>query len=499
MASDGPMQPMTGRQKGFVIAGPASGVGKTTVTLSVMAALRKRGFTVQPFKCGPDFIDAGHHTRVCERATRNLDGWMLSADANRRVFYRNSLNADVCVVEGMMGLFDGVDGKSEAGSTAEIAKWLGLPVILIVDAFSMARSAAALVHGFEAFDPAVKIEGVIFNRVGGAAHYRMLKDALTTNTNAVPLGYLPGDERIRIPERYLGLVTAGENSLPDPMISLLCELAEHNIDLDELLERVTSIAVRPKLDRTEHPSHASADPICVGVARDKAFCFYYEDNLDVLREAGAKIVEFSPLGDSLLPNDLDALYFGGGYPELFAKQLTENRSMLTSIRRAAEEGRPIYAECGGLMYLAKEIVTKEGSSFPMAGVLPITVQMTDRLINFGYTEVSFTSDCLIGIAGGKARGHSFHCSRIVDAGPIEHVYRTRNSMTGGDEPEGLSVKSVLASYVHIHFLSCPGTAETFVKNVQRARRREPVSETKKRQVMRSSRSAGEGERGGRSC
>ena len=215
MASDRAIRPAQGPSKGFIIAGPASGVGKTTVALSLMAALRRRGLTIQPFKCGPDFIDGGHYARVCGRTSRNLDGWMVSADANREIFCRSAAGAALCVVEGMMGLFDGADGKSEAGSTAEIAKWLRLPVILVVDASSIARSAAALVHGFETFDPALKLAGVIFNRVGGPAHYRMLKDALTTSANAVSLGYLPRDERIHIPERYLGLFTAGENLLPD--------------------------------------------------------------------------------------------------------------------------------------------------------------------------------------------------------------------------------------------------------------------------------------------
>jgi cobyrinic acid a,c-diamide synthase len=488
MASDRAIRTRPDSTKGFVIAGPASGVGKTTVTLSLMAALRKRGLTVQPFKCGPDFIDGGHHARVCGRASRNLDGWMLSAEANRQIFYRNAADADVCVVEGVMGLFDGVDGKSEAGSTAEIAKWLQLPVILVVDASSMARSAAALVHGYESFDPALKVAGVIFNNAGGAAHYRMLSDAVTASANAVPLGYLPHDERIHIPERYLGLVTAGENLLPESMLSLLGELAESHIDLDQLLACATSVPA-PTDDRTERARDKSAGSIRVGVARDKAFCFYYEDNLDALREAGAEIVEFSPLEDSPLPTALDALYFGGGYPELFAKQLFENRPMLASIKRAAEEGLPIYAECGGLMYLAREIVTQESASLPMAGVLPITVQMTDRLVNFGYTEVSFTLDCLIGTAGAKARGHNFHCSRIADVGQVEYAYQARNSMTGREEPDGLRVKNVLASYIHLHFLSNPGMAEAFVKNAKRAKRQELKSASKQLEPIHSIRSA----------
>jgi cobyrinic acid a,c-diamide synthase len=487
MASDRAIRTRPGATRGFVIAGPASGVGKTTVALSLMSALRKRGLTVQPFKCGPDFIDGGHQARVCGRPSRNLDGWMLSAEANRQIFYRNAANADVCVVEGVMGLFDGVDGKSEAGSTAEIAKWLQLPVILVVDASAMARSAAALVRGFESFDPALKVAGVIFNKVGGATHYRMLSDAVTTSTNAVPLGYLPGDERIHIAERYLGLVTAGENLLPDSMLALLGELAESHIDLDQLLACAMSITAAD--DQTQRTRHESTGSIRLGVARDKAFCFYYEDNLDALREAGAEIVEFSPLQDSSLPTALDALYFGGGYPELFAKQLSGNRPMLASIKRAAEEGLSIYAECGGLMYLAREIVTKEDASFPMAGVLPMTVQMTDRLVNFGYTEVSFTSDCLIGPAGAIARGHSFHCSRIADVGPVEYVYQARNSMTGREEPDGLRVRNVLASYIHLHFLSNPGMADAFLKDAKRALRQELKSATKPLEPMHSTRSA----------
>src|SRR5437879_5890424 len=267
MGSDPAIQPAHKPGKGFIIAGPASGVGKTTVTLSIMAALRKRGLTVQPFKCGPDFIDGGHHTRVCGNVSRNLDGWMLSADANRQIFRSNAAGAQVSVVEGMMGLFDGADGKSDRGSTAEIAKWLGLPVILVVDASAIARSAAALVHGFETFDPAVKVVGVIFNRVAGPLHYQLLKDALTSNAKAVPLGYLPGDERIRIPERYLGLITSGENSFPESVLSLLGELAEGSIDLDRLLQVASSVpALRQAALRNDAESAAAVHSIRLCVA-----------------------------------------------------------------------------------------------------------------------------------------------------------------------------------------------------------------------------------------
>lgn len=475
MASEGAVRDSEQRARGFMLAGPGSGVGKTTVTLSIMAALRERGLTIQPFKCGPDFIDGGHHTRVCGRSSRNLDGWMLAADANREILGRGAMGADICLVEGMMGLFDGANAKSDAGSSAEMAKWMQLPVILIVDASSMVRSAAALVHGFETFDPGLQIAGVIFNKVGGPEHYQMLKDALETTTKALPLGYLAYDEGIRIPERYLGLFTAGEDSLTDSMFSLLGELAETSIDLDRLQECAKYISPEVITLGRPYASHRS-DSIRLGVARDKAFCFYYEDNLEALRRAGAEIVEFSPLADTCLRTDLDGLYFGGGYPELYAKQLAENRQMLASIKRAADAGLPIYAECGGLMYLAREILTKDGAAFPMASVLPLRVQMTDRLVNFGYTEVCFASECVLGPAGTKARGHSFHCSTIIDATPdIEHVYQTRHCLTGRDGTEGLRVNNVLASYIHLHFLSCAGMAEAFVKNAERANYRASIA------------------------
>src|SRR5439155_13071573 len=237
----------------------------------------------------------------------------------------------VCVVEGVMGLFDGVDGKSDAGSTGEMARLLGLPVVLVIDASSIARSAAALVHGFETFDPEVKISGVIFNRVAGATHYGLLHDAVESSCAAVPLGYLPRDDRIQIPERYLGLFTAGEDLLPDSAVALLAELAETHIDLGKLLESASSFNAVPV-----SAGPAPSPDIRIGVARDRAFCFYYEDNLDSLRAAGAEIVEFSPLNDPGIPEGIDALYFGGGYPELYAEQLSANQAMIASLKRFAD-------------------------------------------------------------------------------------------------------------------------------------------------------------------
>jgi len=448
--------------KGFVVAGPASGVGKTTVMLALIVALRRRGLTVQSFKCGPDFIDGGHHARVCGRPSRNLDGWMLSPDVNLQVFSRGSQGADVSVVEGVMGLFDGVDGASEAGSTAEMAKLLNLPVVLVVDASQLARSAAALIKGFETFDPKLGVAGVVLNRVAGPAHYRLLRDAIESSCQATLLGYLPGDERIRIPERYLGLLTASEEALADSALTLLGDLAATHIDLERLLQSASSFSPKSEPGGPIDPQVR----IRVGVARDRAFCFYYEDNFDALRAAGAEIVDFSLLGDRELPEGVDALYLGGGYPELYAEQLARNRDMLEAVRSFADQGYPIYAECGGLMYLANKIVTRDQEPFAMAGVLPLDVHMTDRLVKFGYTEVLLTADCMIGPEGVRARGHSFHCSRISGADDVERVYHLRYSLSRQEESEGFRARNVLASYIHLHFLSNPGLATRFVEHVR---------------------------------
>ena len=351
--------------RGLVIAGTQSGVGKTTVTLGLLYALARRGLTVQPFKVGPDFIDPGHHTRAAGRVCRNLDGWMLSREANLALFRRQAREADVAVVEGVMGLFDGYDGASEAGSTAQMAKWLGLPVLLVVDARAMARSAAALVHGFASFDPALSLAGVVFNRIGSAAHLEYLQQALSSLPGVRCFGGLPRDQELAIPERHLGLATAEDHPLDDAYLGHLADRLETHLDLEGLL------AALPRLTLPEEPAPAATPPLVrLGVARDRAFCFYYPENLELLASFGAELVPFSPLEDRELPAGLDGIYLGGGYPELYAEQLAANEGLKQALKAGAAGGLPIYAECGGLMYLAREIRDLEGRVHPMAGVLP---------------------------------------------------------------------------------------------------------------------------------
>jgi len=444
--------------KAFAVAGTASGVGKTTAALAIIAALRSRHLTVQPFKCGPDFIDGGHLGLVANRAARNLDTWMLDAKANREILSRASEDCDVAVVEGMMGLFDGVTGNSEEGSTAEIAKLLDLPVVFVLDAANSARSIAAVVRGFEMFDPGLRFAGVVLNRVAGDAHFRMLDSAIRQSSAVPVLGWLPMEADAVIPERHLGLHTAAEGI--GVRLSVLTRLG-NRLDLDQLLNATT------RNQRFETAHTHSAEPkyegVRVGIARDQAFSFYYEDNLDLLRVNGAEIVEFSPLTDSVLPENLQALYFGGGYPELHAAALSGNGRLLQDIREFAGANKPIYAECGGLMYLAEKLTTIEGQSYSMAGILPVVIEMTKSLVHFGYTDVKFARDCLLGKKGTVVRGHSFHCSRIVAHDHLRCAYQVHYSLSDRREQEGFAVKQVLGSYVHLHFRSNPSLVSSFLQ------------------------------------
>ncbi|WP_179639537.1 cobyrinate a,c-diamide synthase [Tunturiibacter empetritectus] len=461
--------------RGLLISGAASGVGKTTVSLAIMAGLRRRGLAVQPFKCGPDFLDTGHHTRICGRNARNLDTWMLSEEANRSVLRDAARGADVLVAEGMMGLFDGKSGNTEAGSTAEIAKLLKLPVVLVVDAAKTARSIAAVVLGFEMFDPQLQLAGVILNRVATERHYEMLRAAIETSCRTKILGWLPRDPTIAIPERHLGLQGAAEAAIgDDAAIDTLAALAEKFFDLDRLLELQCGLELNEDQDFGVKHSPSEED-VRIGFPSDHAFSFYYEDNLDLLGEQGAEIVWFSPLHDRCLPPGLDGLYLGGGYPELHAEQLSSNRRMLEDVRTFAASGRPVYAECGGMIYLSESLSTTDGETYPMAGVLPLSMQMTDKLVQFGYVTVEFTADCLLGVKGTTVRGHSFHYSCLVSRGEVATNYRVQYSMSGKEELEGFRQGNVLASYVHLHFRANPTIARDFVAAIRRARTLQTVA------------------------
>lgn len=457
--------------KGFVVAGTKSGAGKTTVTLGLMAALKNRGLKVAPFKVGPDFIDPGHHTRITGVLSRNLDGWMLSRAYNLQTFQRAREGVDVAVVEGVMGLFDGYDGRSEAGSTAQMAKWLDLPVILVVDAASMARSAAALVQGFERFDRDLRFAGVVFNHIGGERHLAYLRQALQDHVQMPLLGGLPRDEAIAIPERHLGLVTREDFTPGNCTIDGLAELLEARLDITGLLDCLPVISAQAPAPRTDDPPTATAG-VRIGVARDRAFCFYYPDNLELLEMSGATLVPFSPMTAKKLPENLDGLYFGGGYPELNAEALSTNVPLRAQVLQKCREGMPIYGECGGFMYLCRELIDPHGRSHPMAGCFPFTTRMFPRLRALGYREVTLACDGLIGPQGMTARGHEFHYSEIADAEvapPLKTLYRMAARDGGDARSEGFQHHRCLGSYVHLHFGSNPNVARHLVAGCRQYR------------------------------
>jgi cobyrinic acid a,c-diamide synthase len=431
----------------IVVAGTHSGAGKTSVTLGLIGALARRGLVVQPFKVGPDFIDPLHHTQAAGRASRNLDGWMLDSDANRVCFARASADADAAVIEGVMGLFDGSEGGSDRGSTAEMAKLLGLPVTLVIDASAMARSAAALIHGFADFDPDLRIAGVILNNVGGEAHAEMIREAVAGDMPI--LGAIPRSPDLVVPERHLGLHLPHEAH--QDYVGQLATLIEQHVDLDQLLGAT----------RTERPASPPAvtvptPTVRIGVARDEAFCFYYADNLDLLEQEGAELVEFSPIADPL-PAGLDGLYIGGGYPELHAADLAANTSARGAIREFAAARGPIYAECGGLMYLG-EALELEDWTHPLCGILPFSTKMPAPL-KLAYVDVETTGG-LFG-EGRFARGHLFHHSEIATEATIQRCYRLRTTR-GEKSEEGYGAGNVLASYVHLHFASAPDLVPAFI-------------------------------------
>lgn len=449
--------------KGFVIAGTKSGSGKTTLTLGLLAALRLRGLQVAPFKVGPDFIDPGHHSTAARATSYNLDGWMLSKEYNLETFARRTQGADMAVVEGVMGLFDGYDGKNEAGSTAQMAKWLGLPVLIVVDARSMARSAAALVQGFERFDREVNFAGVIFNNIGSRRHLDYLTDALAGNVKMPCLGGVVRDENILMPERHLGLVTREDHTLSTERLEKLANIIEENIQVDRLLEELPLIS--PLSPQFATQPFSDKMRVKIGVARDRAFCFYYPDNLEILERCGAELIFFSPTKDQDLPKDLDGLYLGGGYPELSAEELSANTRLRKQILENSHKGMPIYGECGGFMYLCREMCDSSENVFPMVGCFPFRTRIYPRLKSLGYREITLLRSSVIGNMGLCVRGHEFHYSGIEDdmgKSDGEKVF-SMTARTGHKKGDtGWQVNRTLGSYIHLHFGSQPDAAGSFV-------------------------------------
>jgi len=427
----------TAPSSGLIFAGMHSSGGKTVVTCMLLAALAERGIAVQPFKAGPDFIDPGYHSRIAGTASRNLDAWMMGSDGIVREVTAHGAGK-ISIVEGVMGLFDGSDVRSDEGSTMELARLLGWPVVLIIPSAKSGRSLAVALRGFVEEAGHGRIAGVILNEVSGSGHADYLREAIAPLKIPV-LGAVPVCEELAWPERHLGLQASQERAYPAR--KELARLAEKHLDLPRILAMLSPAPAQTHAGLT-HVTHSR-----IGVARDEAFHFYYESNLDYLRRRGAELVEFSPIHDSALPNGIDGVVFGGGFPEVYADALSQNDSMRAEIRSAMDAGLPCYAECGGLMLLAEELIALDGTRYPMAGAVPGAVEMTGRSHHFGYCVCSG----LAGADGAEFRGHEFHYSRWQAESGTANLWTARRKRLGSERREGFTRRNLHASYVHLYF------------------------------------------------
>ncbi len=449
----------------IVIAGTNSGCGKTTVAMGIMAALAARGLKVQPYKVGPDYIDPMFHTFITGRASRNLDSWMLPHGTVQYLLAKNSAGADIAVIEGVMGLYDGYGGTTQTGSTADVSKITGSPVVLVIDGAAISLSAAALVKGFADFNPEIRIKGVIINNIFGEAHYQLLKEIITEHTGIAVLGYLRKLKEISIAGRHLGLVTSAEIADLKERTALLSREIQATVDLELLIKLSGETAgIDSQIGAAAIEKIGAAR---IAVARDKAFCFYYQDNLDLLEALGAELEFFSPLHDSGLPENIDGLYMGGGYPEVWAETLQANPAMRRDVKNRIQNGLPAYAECGGLMYLGESITSGEGREFEMADVLPGKSRMKTALKRFGYVTVTATADNILAPKGLAILAHEYHYSEIEVAGEVTRCFAVSKGRTGTELKTwecGYQTANLLAGYPHLHFWANPEFARGFVKS-----------------------------------
>src|SRR5438128_5706066 len=447
----------------ILLAGTHSSVGKTTVAVGLLAAWRRQGLRPAPFKAGPDYIDPGLHGQAAGRPSRNLDVWLLDEAALRGVFRRGMREADVAVIEGVMGVFDGI-GATQNASTAALARTLECPVILVVDVAAMSGTAAALVLGCQRMQPGVQLAGVVLNRVGSEGHLQSTAEAIRTTTGLPVLGSLPSEPGLAVRERHLGLVLVAEVVRSTSTLNRVADLVAQRFDLAAIRRIAESASLLPQV-RSAAIDAVPAE-VRIGVAQDRAFGFYYQDTIDVLRECGAEIVPFSPLDDERLPADTDGLYLGRGVPELYATELARNDGLRTALQEHVRQGRPIYAECGGLMALGRSLSTFEGQTLPMFTHLPLDSRMQRQRVTIGYREVTALRTSPLMDAETRVRGHEFHWS-VADP-PSDSIAAYR--IVADDRLEGFCIGETLGSYVHLNLAGASEIARRFVATCAGSRR-----------------------------
>lgn len=462
----------------ILIAGDRSSAGKTTISIGIMSVLRDMGYIVQPFKVGLDFIDPSYHTEVTDRYSRNLDGFLMKELTVREVFSHAVEGAGIAIIEGVRGLFEGLDATSDIGSTAQIAKILKCPVILVINARSITRSAAALVSGYKSFDPEVNIVGVILNNIGSVRHGEKARTAIEMYTDIPVIGEIPRNDSMKISMRHLGLIPAMEGrrrlSDFDENLRRIKNIIKEGIDIERFISIARTSEPLPKPEENIFKPQAPENNIKIGVALDEAFNFYYRDNLELLELADAELVYFSPVNDKSLP-DVDGLYIGGGYPELFGQELEDNSAMRQTIRQVSSDGMPIYAECGGLMYLTQDITTyvsrngnyhiaeMKGGTYEMVGAIPGRTLMGNKRV-VSYNVGSFVRNNVIGRVGATFIGHEFHHSEIIDI-PEDTTFAIRLERGIGikGELDGILFENTMASYAHLHTASYTDFARSYVE------------------------------------
>lgn len=445
--------------KRVVIAGSSSMVGKTTISTGIMKALSKR-YDVQPYKIGPDYIDPTYHTMATGNKSRNLDSFFMGAQQIRSIFKRHSKEKDISIIEGVRGLYEGISPYDDVGSTASVAKALNAPVILIIDARSLTRSAAAIIKGFKIFDKDVNIKGVIFNKIRGEHHLKKLRDTVNYYVPDIEIvGAIPRDEKLTVSQRHLGLIPTPENrSEISKNIDVWSNIVEENLDLDKIVE-ISDESFDYNVDYKNKDQtlwEVNKNKCKIGVAYDETFNFYYWDNFDALCENGAKIEFFSPLRDEEIPN-CDILYLGGGYPEIFPQKLSSNKSMLESIRNF--DGK-IYGECGGLMYLTNSI-----NGVEMLKLINCDAIMTKNVQGLSYVKGTFTRDCPIGKRGHEFRAHEFHYSKLININEKDFAYKINRGKGITNSMDGIITKdgNILGGYAHQHCVANPYFASSMVK------------------------------------
>jgi len=445
----------------IVIAATNSGAGKTTIVTGILAAMKEKGYKVQSYKIGPDYIDPGYHQLASGKPGHNLDSWLVSEKKINEIFFKTAVEADIAIIEGVMGLYDG--GRKGISSTATIAKLLNAPVVLVIDAKSMGDSAAAIALGFKLYDPEVNFAGVIVNRLGSETHKKMICEAME-KINIPVLGCIFREEQITMPERHLGLTQVTENPMEN-MVEFIKNIILKQCDITELyrIAKNTPSLTPYFLENTKQQIYPR---IKIGVAHDESFSFYYPESLAILEELGAEIIPFSPLRGQKIP-DVQGLIIGGGFPEMFVQQLNQNETMRQSILRAGENGLPIYAECGGLMYLTKYIKDFSGTVFDMVGLIPATCMMNTKLQTVGYIEAEALNDNILCLKGDKIHGHEFHfSSMLIDESveePFSWAFQFTKIRTGVKYYAGYSQNNILASYLHLHFAGNIALAKRFIQ------------------------------------